>query len=139
MAAPVGVTSTEKFEPSAAYLMGRSSPIITNTAGGKQSSCPRLSLIPRMALFGIASRFALGEGRYTKNNWRLIDTASHLEHVEAHLSAYLDMCDRGLDQVDGETRIDHLRAMACRAMMALEIAEQGGSWGGVNEDGSRAS
>jgi hypothetical protein len=64
-------------------------PIETNEIGGQQSKLDvRYDLIPKEALEALAVVFAAGAKRYAPNNWRKIDSESHLNHMMNHVIEY---------------------------------------------------
>jgi len=86
--------------------------IVTNEANGKQSRLDyRFDLIDTKAIFRLANVLHTGEQRYGKDNWRKIDTDSHLNHATSHIYAYLA----------GDKQDDHLSHAFCRLMMALGV------------------
>ena len=88
-------------------------PISVNEQGGKQSLSPyRVDLMPPVALLKVAEVLAIGAKRYAPNNWRKIPVEDHLNHMLVHAFAMLA----------GDESDDHVGHMACRAMMAAEIA-----------------
>ena len=99
--------------------MGRNAPIATNERGGQQSALPyRYDLMDGIATAKLAEVLAYGASKYAPNNWRLIDTNSHLNHMLAHVFAYLG----------GDTQDDHLEHMLCRAHMAVAVKYQPTNW-----------
>jgi hypothetical protein len=85
----------------------------TNTDGGNQSYIPRdFTLIPPEALAQVARCLHNGKEKYGKDNWRLIRTEDHINHVLNHI--YLHLA--------GNTQEDHLTHAATRMLMALELS-----------------
>jgi len=63
---------------------------VSNELGGKQSKLEyRFDLIDPKSLFALANVLHTGEQEYGKDNWRNIDTESHLNHAISHIYAYL--------------------------------------------------
>ena len=93
--------------------VGRDAEIIVNEQGGKQSKTPsRLDLVPAEAIIEVGKVLEEGLKKYSIiDNWRLIDSRSHLNHVLVHIFAYLA----------GDRQDEHLSHAACRALMALEM------------------
>jgi len=84
----------------------------TNTQGGKQSKLEfRFDLIDTKAIFALANVLHTGEVRYGKDNWRKIDTESHINHAISHAYAYLA----------GDKQDDHLSHALTRLMMAIGV------------------
>ena len=93
------------------------SPIVTNEKGGQQSALKyRLDLLDPKAMFRLGNVLHEGIQKYAKDNWRLIDTESHLNHAMGHILAYLDSNDEGIE--------DHLGHAMCRVMMAIGVEEE---------------
>jgi len=83
--------------------------IVTNEAGGKQSDPgTACHLLDGQAMLELARVLAYGAEKYDRDNWRLIDEESHINHALTHLFAYLG----------GDTQDDHLEHALCRLMMA---------------------
>lgn len=84
----------------------------TNETGGKQSRLDyRFDLIDTKAIFALANVLHTGEMRYGKDNWRKIDTESHLNHALSHIYAHLA----------GDKQDEHLSHALCRTLMALGV------------------
>lgn len=99
---------------------GRQTPTIQNGLGGKQSKIPyRFDLIDGLALGKIAEVLQEGAEKYGEDNWRLIETRDHLNHLLMHTYAFL--C--------GDNQDDHLSHIACRALFALAVELQEGTEG----------
>ena len=87
----------------------------TNTQGGKQSKLElRFDLIDTKAIFALANVLHTGEVRYGKDNWRKIDTESHLNHALSHIFAFLA----------GDKQDNHLAHGLCRLVMAIGVEEE---------------
>jgi hypothetical protein len=83
---------------------------IQNEQGGKQADLPyAFHLIDSKALFALANVMDEGAKKYERDNWRKIDTESHLNHAISHIYAYLA----------GDTQDKHLEHAFCRLMMAV--------------------
>lgn len=92
--------------------LGPDAEIVTNAAGGKQSATlGRFDLLPATAIMRVAQVLQYGASRYSANNWRKIDMASHINHALQHLFALMS----------GDTSDDHLGHAACRLMMAVDV------------------
>lgn len=92
---------------------GKDAPTLTNEHGGKQSLLPyRFDLMDPHALFALAGVLYNGSKRHGEDNWRLIPIRDHLNHLLAHVYAYLA----------GDTQEEHLEHAFCRAMMAVALA-----------------
>jgi hypothetical protein len=90
-----------------------------NEDGGKQARLEyRFDLIDAKALFELASVLYTGEEKYGKDNWRKIDTESHLNHAISHAYAFLA----------GDRQSNHLAHALCRCLMALAVELQGSDW-----------
>lgn len=86
--------------------------IVVNEIGGRQSKLDyRFDLIDTKAIFKLANVLHTGEVRYGKDNWRKIDTESHLNHALSHIFAYLA----------GDTQDQHLSHAMCRLMMSIGV------------------
>ena len=87
----------------------------TNSQGGRQSKLDyRFDLIDTKAIFALANVLHTGEVRYGKDNWRKIDTESHLNHALSHIYAYLA----------GDTQDSHMGHAFCRLMMAIGVEKE---------------
>jgi hypothetical protein len=94
--------------------MGADAPKITLEGGGQQSFLPyRFDLIDSRALFALARVLDYGtrERDYPENNWRLISVDDNLNHVLAHIFAFLG----------GDTQDDHLEHAYTRMHFALGV------------------
>ena len=88
--------------------------MVVNYNGGRQSKLGyRFDLIDTKAIFALANVLHTGEVRYGKDNWRKIDTESHLNHALSHAYAFLA----------GDQQDDHLSHCFCRLMMAIGVDE----------------
>jgi len=95
--------------------LSKDEPIIENNKGGKQSKCNYgFSCFPPKAMFKLAEVFAYGRDKYAKDNWRLISSEEHFDHMMTHLFAYMD----------GDKQDDHLGHFLCRAVMYVEMCIQ---------------
>ena len=97
--------------------VGPDAAIAVNERGGKQSATPYgFNLIDGKAMFKLAEVLAYGAKRYARDNWRLISSEDHLNHMLQHAFAYMA----------GDRQDDHLGHMLCRSMMkvACAIAEE---------------
>ena len=85
---------------------------VINDNGGSQSKLGyRFDLIDTKAIFALAKVLHTGEARYGKDNWRKIDTESHLNHALSHAYAFLA----------GDKQDNHLSNCFCRLMMAIGV------------------
>jgi hypothetical protein len=85
-----------------------------NAAGGTQSNIPyRCDLLDGKAILEIAKILHEGSFKHKENNWRLIDSKSHLNHALTHIFAYLA----------GDNQDEHLEHALCRMMMAVATKE----------------
>ena len=92
---------------------GKNVPVSVNERGGKQSALPyRFDLIDPYAIFTLAKTLHKGVEKYGEDNWRKITVRDHLNHLLAHVYAYLA----------GDKQEEHLEHAFCRAMMALALA-----------------
>lgn len=86
-----------------------------NEQGGKQSKIEvRYDLLSPIAMERLAHVIWYGTERYGVNNWKKIDSNSHINHAILHAYKHLA----------GDTSEDHLGHFLCRAMMALDMFEQ---------------
>lgn len=91
-------------------------PTTENDNGGKQSVVEgRFDLIPPIAAFELAKVMEHGATKYAPKNWMKIDVDSHLNHLLAHVFAYMA----------GDRQDDHLTHALARAAMAVEIEKVG--------------
>lgn len=96
--------------------VGPDAPTITNERGASQSHVPyRCDLLPARAALAVAGVLHEGAVKYGVDNWRGLPVANHINHALMHLFAHLA----------GDASDDHLSHAACRALMALELAEWG--------------
>jgi len=92
--------------------LGKDAEIITNECGGMQGKTDfSFHLLDSPAMFALTEVLAYGASKYKRDNWRLIDTESHLNHAMIHIFAYMS----------GNTQDDHLPHAFCRLMMALAM------------------
>ena len=85
---------------------------VINDNGGSQSKRDyRFDLIDTKAIFALANVLHTGEQEYGKDNWRKIDTESHLNHALSHIYAYLA----------GDKQDNHLSHALCRVMMSIGV------------------
>ena len=84
----------------------------TNNNGGRQSKLEyRFDLIDTKAIFALAHVLHTGKVRYGKDNWRKIDTESHLNHAISHIYAFLA----------GDKQDDHLAHALTRLVMSIGV------------------
>ena len=94
--------------------MSPNQPIVSNSKGGKQSATPyAMHLVPPTAILEVAKVLEYGAKRYGANNWRDVDIDDHLNHVLAHIYAYLA----------GDDSDNHLSHAACRILFAVELEQ----------------
>lgn len=92
--------------------MSKNEPTVVNEKGGKQSLVPyRFDLMDAPAMFALAKVLYEGSQKHGEDNWRNIAIREHLNHLLAHVYAYLA----------GDTQDDHLEHAFCRAMMAVAL------------------
>jgi hypothetical protein len=92
--------------------LGPDAPVTVNEHGGRQSQLPyRFDLIDPKAIFALAEVLDYGARKHGEENWRRITVREHLNHLLAHVYAYLG----------GDTQDDHLAHALCRAHMAMAI------------------
>lgn len=97
--------------------VGPDAPIVENERGGKQSHVAyRYDLIPPEVLERMARIFDYGAKRYEPDNWKLIGTNDHINHVFTHLIAFRL----------GDTSDDHLGHAAWRLLAAYWTAMRDG-------------
>jgi len=97
--------------------VGPDAPIVTNENGGMQSQVERaFHLMDGKAMFRLAGVLYIGAQKYPRDNWRKIDSESHINHALQHLFAHQA----------GDRQDDHLGHAFCRLMMACatEVDEQ---------------
>ena len=91
--------------------VGKDAPIVTNSAGGKQSHVPyRMDLLPFRALLAASAVLAEGAVKYGEDNWRMIAAKDHLNHALTHIAAFQS----------GDLQDDHAEHAVCRVLMWLE-------------------
>lgn len=96
--------------------LGPDAPMVINEKGGKQSKVEGFFMgLPAKAIIEVAKVLEHGREKYGKDNWRQIDSESHLNHLQMHI--YGDMTN---DRSEGP--VGHLAHAACRSLMALEMA-----------------
>ncbi len=96
--------------------LGKDAPTVTNERGGKQSLLPyRFDLLDAPAMFALAKVLHEGAVKYGDYNWRNIPIRDHLNHLLAHVFAYMA----------GDESDDHLEHAFCRAMMAVALKLEG--------------
>jgi hypothetical protein len=79
------------------------------TEDGLQSDLRhRFDLLDPAALYEMTNVLDSGARKYGDNNWKAIPVESHLNHLLAHVFAYLS----------GDRTVDHLSNAFCRAMFA---------------------
>ena len=106
---------------SAILGVGKDAPITVNEHGGKQSKLPyRFDLLDARAMFALAKVLCEGAEKYGDENWRKIPIRDHLNHLLAHVYAYMA----------GDESDDHLEHAFCRAMMAVALKLEGKQYGG---------
>jgi len=97
----------------------------SDTATGTKSDTgkPRLSLIPKSALWGMAKAFTYGEKKYGTHNFRKGISYSRLaDATMRHLTAYMEGEDN--DDESGNPHLDH--ALASLAMLKfMSVHRQG--------------
>ena len=92
--------------------LGKDAPTVTNERGGKQSLLPyRFDLMDAQAMFELARVLYEGSQKHGEENWRNISIREHLNHLLAHVFAYMA----------GDESDDHLEHAFCRAMMAVAL------------------
>jgi len=90
--------------------LGKEAQIEVGENGGKQSKLGySFHLLDAPAIMELAHVVSVGAEKYARDNWRLIEAESHINHALTHLFAYQS----------GDTRDDHLEHAFCRIMMAL--------------------
>lgn len=100
--------------------VGEDAPTVTNAAGGKQSESPyRFDLLPPLALAEVAAILKHGADKYGDDNWYSLSPEECSTHVLQHAFAFL-----AGDTTEGGDPIHHLRRVACRALMWLELEER---------------
>lgn len=89
-------------------------PIGTNARGGKQSETGcRFDLLDPKALFAMARTLHHG-CKYGEDNWRLISTKEHINHVLMHIFGWMA----------GDTQDEHLEHALTRMMMAVAMKDE---------------
>lgn len=87
-------------------------PVVYNEKGGGQSKSPyRMDLVDPKSILEIASVLKEGAEKYGDDNWKLISTQDHLNHLLVHVYAHLA----------GDESDKHLAHAACRAIFALGV------------------
>lgn len=95
--------------------VGPEAPVITNNKGGKQSKTAyAFHLIDTDAILDLAEVLALGAEKYARDNWRLISSEEHMNHMLIHYYAWLK----------GDKSDNHLGHFFTRAMMVYATAKQ---------------
>lgn len=74
------------------------------------------TLIPRIAIEGLAKVLHYGARKYKPNNWRKVDPARYVAAFERHWAAYLDG-----ELVDPETNLPHLSHCMTNLAFLLEL------------------
>jgi hypothetical protein len=93
--------------------VGPDAPTVENERGGKQSLKRwRFDLIDAPSIFVLGRILDAGAEKYGIDNWRKIETESHLNAVIMHVYAYFA----------GDKSDDHLGHAFCRMMFALGVA-----------------
>lgn len=93
--------------------IGPDAPIEVNEKGGKGSKMPyAFAWLDALAMFALAKVVMYGGQKYGFNNWRKVDTLTHLNHALTHIYAWLA----------GDRQDDHLEHAFCRLMMAVATA-----------------
>ncbi len=91
-------------------------PVVYNEKGGGQSNSPyRMDLVDPKSILEIASVLKEGAEKYGDDNWKLISTQDHLNHLLVHVYAHLA----------GDESDKHLAHAACRAIFALGVELEG--------------
>lgn len=91
-------------------------PVVYNEKGGGQSKSPyRMDLVDPKSILEIASVLKGGAEKYGDDNWKLISTQDHLNHLLVHVYAHLA----------GDESDKHLAHAACRAIFALGVELEG--------------
>jgi hypothetical protein len=90
--------------------VGSTQPTVTHPNGARESDTPyRFDLLDPPAMFELAEVLRYGADKYGKDNWRLIDWRSHVNHLLQHAFALLA----------GDESDNHASHMLARAMFAL--------------------
>ncbi len=93
--------------------LGPDAEIVVNEKGAGQSALPyRFDLIDGAALFKMAEVLDTGAKKYGAGNWKDISVNDNLNHLLAHVYAYLA----------GDRSDDHLSHVLCRATFALGVS-----------------
>lgn len=91
--------------------------IDTNEKGGMQSKLDtRYDIIPLECLRDLAEIFAKGAAKYAKDNWKLIDSDSHFNHMMTH---YVK------EKLGIGGNEDHAKHFLCRAVMCYYMMRYG--------------
>lgn len=100
--------------------------------GGK----PRISLIPREALWGMAQALTYGANKYAADNYKLgIEYRRVADAALRHLTAWLD--GEETDSESGLSHLDHaLASLAMLKYMAINVPEMDDRYkkGGTDEN-----
>lgn len=105
---------TEKYKVDVPGV-GKDEPVVMNEKGGGQSQVHyRMDLLDPKALLATSKVLKEGADKYGADNWRLIDTSDHLNHLLIHVYAYLA----------GDKSDEHLSHAVCRALFALGVTLQ---------------
>lgn len=92
--------------------VGKDAPVVYNEKGGGQSKSPyRMDLVDPKSILEISSVLKEGADKYGEDNWKLISTQDHLNHLLVHVYAHLA----------GDESDKHLAHAACRAIFALGV------------------
>lgn len=101
--------------------LGKDAPTVTNEQGGRQSHLPfRFDLLDPHAMAALGNVLYEGAAKHGDENWRKIPIRDHLNHLLAHVFAYMA----------GDESDDHLEHAFCRAMMAVALKAEGKDHGG---------
>lgn len=93
--------------------VGQDAPTVVNAKGGKQSQVLyRFDKLDTKAMFDLTRVLHEGAVKYGEDeNWRLIETESHLNHALIHIFAFMA----------GDKQDDHLSHAMCRLMFAIGV------------------
>ena len=84
---------------------------------------PRLTLVPRQIIFGIAKVREYGVEKYHEpENWRRVEIERYRDAAFRHFMAYLD----DPHGVDEESGLPHLAHLACNIAFLCEMEEHDG-------------
>lgn len=95
-----------------------------NEQGGKGSfTGTRMDLIPAKALLEVGKVMFEGAKKYSRDNWRTVDSDSHINHAIRHVYKYFDMCMsvRDIPKAEMDEELAHA---ATRLLMALELIKE---------------